>query len=315
MLPAAPLPAAFSRAVAASRARGCATGAGSARFVRPESASPATSAPAIASATAAGTTTKAVRRAAKRRRGGGGGTALARARTRARSSGGAGTRAVRICSSSSGCDIRAHPLFELLQRPAQPCRAGGRGDPEHAGSGLAVQIEQDAERDHLALAGRELRKRALERRREAAEHPVLVLSTLQRVCALATPAPLLGPEVVERRRAREVEEPGPRAAAPRVEPAPLPERLLERLGGQVLGSAAVPGQVDEVAVDVVEVALDGGFEARHLREHRHAGYTPPAAHRSHGAHGRLVDPVAPEELELLREQVAARRHADRRGRH
>src|SRR5262249_56810739 len=84
-----------------------------------------------------------------------------------------------------------------------------------------------------------------------------------------------GGEVVEGGGAGELAEPGARAAAPGVEAAPQPQRLLERLGGQILGDAAIAGQVDEVAVDVVEMALDHGRKARNLGDRVHAGYTPP----------------------------------------
>ena len=82
-------------------------------------------------------------------------------------------------------------------------------------------------------------ERALERRRQAAEEPSSTSTRLvQRVGALAAAAALLGAEVVERGRARELAEPGawrlPRLGSKRRQ---LAQRLLERLGGQVLGDA------------------------------------------------------------------------------
>src|SRR5581483_4484721 len=59
------------------------------------------------------------------------------------------------------------------------------------------------------------------------------------------------------------------------------ERLLERLGGEVLRYRPVARQVDEIAVNVVEMALDRGREGRDGvagrggRDDAHAGCTPP----------------------------------------
>ena len=101
------------------------------------------------------------------------------------------------------------------------------------------------------------RDRGLELGREAFEQPLLV-ALGHRGDLLAARAALLGAEVVERRRPRDLAEPGAGRAALRVEPVPEPERPLERLAGQILGREPVAGEPDEVGVDVVEVAL-GGF--------------------------------------------------------
>ena len=61
--------------------------------------------------------------------------------------------------------------------------------------------------------------------------------------------------MVERDGARNLAEPGALRAAARVVAVPEPQRALERLAGEVLGEEAVAGEPDEVAVDVVEVAL------------------------------------------------------------
>ena len=82
---------------------------------------------------------------------------------------------------------------------------------------------------------------------------------------LAAAPPLLGAEPVERGRAGDLAEPGAGARASRVEAPPELQRLLERLGGEILGERRVARQVDEVAVDVVEVRL------RRRREARRAG--------------------------------------------
>ena len=70
-----------------------------------------------------------------------------RALTRSRSSSGAGgaaSRSSRTRLSNLASDIARHPLLELLQGPAQPCRDRGRPDPEHAGGRFAVEFQNDA---------------------------------------------------------------------------------------------------------------------------------------------------------------------------
>ena len=61
----------------------------------------------------------------------------------------------------------------------------------------------------------------------------------------------------------------------RVEAVPEPQRPLERLAGEILGDEAVAREPDEVAVDVVEVALGG------LRERVHVVHTPRASAIGH----------------------------------
>src|SRR5919199_1002109 len=128
-----------------------------------------------------------------------------------------------------------HLLLEFLERPAQARRARGRADSEHARRRPPVELEEDAQRDDLSLAGGELGERRLERRRQVAELPLLALRSLRGVGRLAAAAPILGAEVVEGGVARDVAEPGPRRGAARVEAAPRAERLLEGLAGQILG--------------------------------------------------------------------------------
>ena len=105
---------------------------------------------------------------------------------------------------------------------------------------------------------------------------------------LLAPAPaLLRPEPVERSRAGDLAEPGAGAAAARVEPAPVLERLLERVGGQVLGQRAVAGQVDEIGVHVVEMLLCGrgkGLPTRPVA----CGEASSPAHRVYAAGRRSV---------------------------
>src|SRR5215212_493489 len=63
--------------------------------------------------------------------------------------------------------------------------------------------------------------------------------------------PLTPAQLVERRVARDAEQPGALAAAPRVEALALAKRALERLRGDVLGGAAVAQQRRDVGEDVV----------------------------------------------------------------
>src|SRR5439155_7960580 len=96
--------------------------------------------------------------------------------------------------------------------------------------------------------------RALELRRE----PDLRrrrLSLRFRRHSLAAPAPLLGAEVVESNAAGNRAEPGARGCASGIEPAPRAQRAFEGLGGEVFGRRGVAREDEQVAVDVVEVAL------------------------------------------------------------
>src|SRR5207247_6457342 len=132
----------------------------------------------------------------------------------------------------------------LRQRTVQPRRAGRRADPEETCSDVAVQPEQDPQRDHLALAGGQARERALEPRREPAAEHLLVLDRFAHGIEILPPAaPLLGAEVVERAGAGDLAEPRLRARALRVEPLPRAERLLEGLGRQVLRERPLAGPV------------------------------------------------------------------------
>ena len=83
--------------------------------------------------------------------------------------------------------------------------------------------------------------------------------------AFAPPPALLGAEPVERGRAGDVQQPGARGAAARVEARPEPQRLLEGLAREILGERAVACQVEQVAVHVVQVLLRDGCEGRPRR--------------------------------------------------
>ena len=125
-----------------------------------------------------------------------------------------------------------------------------------------VDVEHDAQRDHLALAGGQRVERRLELGREALGE-ALVEALGRRGELLAPRAAAFGAEVVERDRARDLAEPGLRRAALGVEAVPEPQRALERRAGQVLGGGPVAGEPGEVAVDVVEVRL-GSLGKGHL---------------------------------------------------
>src|SRR5207247_8281758 len=136
-------------------------------------------------------------------RGAGSDAASPRPRTRARSSSGApgSVRSSRTRSSKrssiSGVDIVPHFLFEFLQRAREARGTGGAADPEQARGFVAVELEQHAQGDHLALDGRERSEAGAESRRERArELRRGDLRWLARVAFLATPAPLLAADVV-----------------------------------------------------------------------------------------------------------------------
>src|SRR5579884_682554 len=213
---------------------------------------------AAATAAATGTATTSARRHVKRR--GGAGASAAIRRMRSRTCGGASTRAARSSATRSRCDMEG--LLELLERAVQARGAVGGGDSEDAGRGTGIEVEKDAERDHLALARRQPRERRLEVGRQAlGEAEVDRLGRRREL--LAAEAAALRPEVVERDRPRHLAEPRARRPACGVEPVPEPERALERHRRQLLGREAVPREPREVSVDVVEVRLRRLLE-RHL---------------------------------------------------
>src|SRR5581483_3208749 len=166
-----------------------------------------------------------------------------------------------------------------LQRPAEPGRAGGLADAEHARGCLAVEVEYDAQRDHLAFPGGEARERPVELGAEAFERRVLV-TVGDRSRLLAPPAPLLGAEPVEPDRAG--------AASSGIEAAPQPQRLLEGVTRQVLRERGVAAEVEQVAVDVVEVLLGHGREGRPRAESLLSGRV-----ERHGVHALITPHVPP----------------------
>src|SRR4029079_17260536 len=228
----------------------------------------------VATPTAAASPAKATAGTSRRgfgwiRRGGGGG---ASASTRSRSSVDTTGRLARSSWTSSSCDTGTHLLFELLQGAAQARRACARADPEHACGAVAVEVEDDPQREDFPLGRRETRQSRLELRGEAlAECRVLRIRAAQRVAPFAAAAALFRAKVIQSGRARQLAEPRARRAAARVELAPALERSGEGLGCQVFGHVAVSGQVDEERVHVVQVALGRLREV--LRVRLHDGYT------------------------------------------
>src|SRR5437762_1442855 len=190
-----------------------------------------------AATAATGASTKIGRGQANRARSRGSPSALTRSRT---SCGACGLESRSLRMRSSCEDMWAHLLLELLQGAREAGRARRRADPEHARGGLAVEVEDDAERDHLALGGREAAHGVLEVGRQALDEPRLLdVSFANGVDVFATTAALLCAEVVERSRARDLAQPRLRAAAARVEAPPRAESPLERLGCQVFGQASL----------------------------------------------------------------------------
>src|SRR4051812_40619885 len=233
------------------------------------SPSPGRRTTASAAAAATGTTTTSARRQVRRRRGAG--ADAARSRTRARSSTGATGRLARSSAIRSSCDMDG--LLELLERPVEARGAVGGRDAEHGCRRAGVEVEHDPERDHFALARAQSAQAGLELGREALGEP-----GLERLGhggeLLPAHAALLGAEVVERDRARDLAEPGAGRAALGIEAVPQPQRPLECLGGEILGDEPVAGEPGQVAVHVVEVPLCRVSE-------RHARPTPPAPVASH----------------------------------
>ena len=80
---------------------------------------------------------------------------------------------------------------------------------------------------------------------------------------------------------RDAAEPRARRAAARVEAAPAAEGPLERLGREILRRRTVAGEVDEVAVDGVEVL---GDDVREGRCGHPTGRTDGCRQRVHGLH-------------------------------
>ena len=141
------------------------------------------------------------------------------ASTRASAPGGGAPRprVGRVARSSSTISVDGHPSFTLSSsrfsaRLSRVETAVGLM-PSTRAVGVAVELEHDPQREHLALAGAQGRERRLELGREPLDEALL--DALGQRGGLLAPAPSrLGAEPVERGRPRDPEQPGSRAAAP-----------------------------------------------------------------------------------------------------
>src|SRR5205085_8385355 len=256
-----------------------------------DESSPCTAAAATTAMRQAGTRTRTARRHVSRgktRRAWGSPSSRTRSRTDAGVSLGS-ARNSRTSSSNSRSKSTvsdagiAHHLLESFQCAAQPRRTCRPADPEQPGRGRPVQLEQHAQRDDLSLGRSQLLQRGCERTfpPRRLDDPV----ELARVTILATGAPLLRPEVIERDAACDPAQPRTRGPPPRVEAALRAERVLERVAGQIFREAPVPGEEEEVAMHRIELGLrnsgerrPGEPESRQGRRHRvHVLHTPQRA--------------------------------------
>ncbi len=185
-------------------------------------------------------------------------------RTRARRAAGAAGRHALSSLIRSGDVIVSHPLFELSECPVQPRRDRGGRDPEQACRLLA----RESSTTRSATTSRSPAVRARSPSSSSGEKPSPnACSSASRGAPalgalLATLAPRVGAEPIERRRACDGEQPRTMCSAARIEPLPAAERRLERLARQVLGERPVLRQVQEVAVDVVEQLFGDRRERR-----------------------------------------------------
>jgi hypothetical protein len=93
----------------------------------------------------------------------------------------------------------SHPLFELRKRSAQSGRYGGGRDPEQSRGLLAVQVEDDPQRDDLALARAQRPEALLELGGEALAERACMLAPFGSLgTLLALPAARVGAKPVER---------------------------------------------------------------------------------------------------------------------
>ena len=102
---------------------------------------------------------------------------------------------------------------------------------------------------------------------------------------LAPLAPGLGAEPVDGGGVCDPAKPGTRRASTRIEAAPALESPLERLGREILRRSAVTREVDEVAVDGVEMLRDD------VRERRSADHTGRADGCRQGVHAPHTAPT------------------------
>src|SRR5215207_3397788 len=119
--------------------------------------------------------------------------------TRSRSCSGTRGFARRSSLVTSKLDI-AHHLLQLLQGTAQSGGTRGRTDPQQSRCAVAVEIEDYAQRDHLAFGGGQAQHRLLELGGQARDERLL-LPVRRREDLLAPASPPLGAEMIERGRA------------------------------------------------------------------------------------------------------------------
>ena len=172
-------------------------------------------------------------------------------------------RLVPVHFASVSCGHRTSPLSSRFKARLSRVEQAVVADSEHARRARAVELEQHAQRHDLALRRRQPMQSLLELRRQAVGEDGLLEQRLVADVALLAPlAPGLGPEPVDGGGVRDAAEPRARRAAARVEAAPAAERPLEGLRREILRRRPVAGEVDEVAVDGVEVLRDDVREGR-----------------------------------------------------
>src|SRR3954452_11932927 len=212
----------------------------------PELTKPFTSAAPTASTIAAGTTTSTSLRFLDLGARDAGARSSTRCRRRSGATGGfarsSETRAsYPSISLPSNADI-GHLLFQSLQSPAEPGRTSRCADSKNARRARAVELEQHAQRHHLALRRGQAPESSVELGRQAlGEHGLLEQRLVAAVALLAPLPPSLGPEPVDRGGVSDAAEPRAGGAAARVEAAPAAEGPLERLRREILRRRAVPG--------------------------------------------------------------------------
>src|SRR5581483_10733441 len=175
--------------------------------------------------------------------------------------------AQRAGSRAAGTPRSSDPLLQVLQGAAQARRARRLADSEHACGARPVEVEAHAQGDDLALGGRDIAQRIFERAGQTVDELADELLTLC-VGVLTSSAAGLCAEPVDGDVVRDLAQPGARRAPARVEAAPCSERLLERLGREILGGGTVAREVDEVAVHGVELLGHDLVEARARAERR-----------------------------------------------
>ena len=243
-------------------AQPCCTAAGR----LPERTMPVTTAAPTASPSAAGSATSARRRGGTLQRRTGAGS---EASTRARSPSGACGACARnrLSTVISFADI-VHPLFQSSQGAAEPRRARGLADSEHARRARAVELEQHAQarrpRARPARARAAPPRTGREARRRTPRRAARRARTSPRACAAVSPRGTS-------RRRRCVRSGRARCAASRGAGrtgASVRNAFSNVSAVEILRRGAVAGEIDEVAVDGVELLRGDVGEAGPPAEQR-----------------------------------------------